>query len=512
MCDWRAFGLKRLLHRVFYSKRRYWRGAACPLPAVVAPVLMLIVAACSRDIPVPDRADSEAYPGGRGSVSYLPFASFELPAANIPHEQRPYFHAGKALANQPWIKAPSATDARDGLGPLYNARTCLGCHSNGGRGPLPGSAAEPVFSAIVRVSLPGKNDRLGVVPDASYGDQIQGQSVALTHQLRGKVAARKPADNPEAPPESRVFVDWLKRIYTYPDGESRVLRYPRIRFEELGYGPLPSNLLTSLRMAPAIHGLGLLEAIDQSVLDNLSDPQDSNGDGISGRVNRVWDFEREAPAAGRFGWKANRANLRIVSASAFQGDVGISNPIFNTQPCTGLQHKCQHAPSGNNSDGVELPEGLLALTVGFVRGIGVPLQRKLTRRALEGRALFHRTGCASCHHPGYVTASQPGESAYLGDQEIWPYTDLLLHDMGEGLDDGRPDYLASGSEWRTPPLWGVGLSKNVNGVTNLLHDGRARNIEEAILWHGGEAVRAREHFAQLIASRRDALIAFVESL
>ena len=469
--------------------------------------------AAQNDSTAPPRSADEAFPGGEGSVGFVPFASFELPAANLPEAQRPLFHAGKALANQPWIKAPTATDARDGLGPLYNARTCLGCHINGGRGPLPDSGEQAIFTAILRLSVPGRDAPVqGSQPDPVYGHQLQGQSVALSHQLRGRIAPRDPATNPETPPEGRVYIDWREKTYLYPDGVVRTLRFGQVRLEELGYGPLDPNVQFSLRAAPAIHGTGLLEAIDQGDIDALADPDDTDKNGISGRVNRVWDFDHRESVPGRFGWKANRANVRITTAGAFQGDVGITNPVFPEQPCTGSQRRCLRTPNGNNADGLELPEHLLALTVGFVRSIGVPAGREQTEQTERGRKLFYHADCAGCHQPSFTTKAMQGSLAHLGEQTIWPYTDLLLHDMGPELTDDRPDYEASGSEWRTPPLWGIGLSTSVNGVATLLHDGRARDVEEAILWHGGEGAASRRTFSELSKSDREALIAFVNSL
>ena len=457
--------------------------------------------------------DSRAMlPGGAGSVKFTPFPSYELPAANLPVEARPEFHAGKALANQAWVKAPTITDARDGLGPLYNARTCLACHANGGRGQLPEAADTPLFSGILRLSLPGRDPIRGVVPDPIYGEQLQVQSVALTHQLRGRIRHINAAENPEPPPEAQVYIEWREHSFEYPDGQRKSLRRPKPRIDELGYGPLPVALLTSLRAAPAIHGMGLIEAIPQAAIDALADPQDSNGDGISGRVNRVWDPALGANAPGRFGWKANRPGLRVTVAAAFQGDVGISNPLFNEQPCTAVQTRCRRLVSGAGTDGFELPDSLLDLTTEFVRNIGVPAAREGLAAADTGRRQFHAVGCAQCHHPSFKTAEQGIDRAHLGNQLIWPYSDLLLHDMGEGLADGRPDYAADGQEWRTPPLWGIGLSKQVNGVQRFLHDGRARDLEEAILWHGGEASAARQAFAELAVSDRVELLRFLEAL
>ncbi|MFT6288267.1 MAG: CxxC motif-containing protein (DUF1111 family) [Alcanivorax sp.] len=497
---------------MFQPRKKFFFGLNPPGFALLT---FIVLAACSveHSAPVPARVVSESFPGGEGSVKYQPFASFELPVSNLPEAQIPFFHAGKALANQPWIKAPAATDSRDGLGPVYNARTCLGCHIKGGRGPLPHTSEQAIFTAILRLSVPGEKDpERGSRPDPVYGDQIQGQSVALSHQLRGRIPPKDPDTNPEPPPEARVYLDWSEKSFEYPDGEVRALRVPQPRIEELGYGHLNSQARFSLRAAPAIHGMGLLAVIDQKDIDSLADPHDLDDNGISGRVNQVWDFERGAAVPGRFGWKANRASLRITTAGAFQSDVGITNPVFSAQPCTASQRRCLRTPNGNDAQGFELPERLLALTVSFVESIGVPVSRDQTEQTLVGRERFFTSGCAACHQPTFTTKALAGDRAHLGNQTIWPYTDLLLHDMGAELADERPDYEASGSEWRTPPLWGVGLSARVNGVKTLLHDGRARNIEEAILWHGGEGDGARRRFAALDKRAREALISFVESL
>lgn len=489
--------------------------AASGLHFVLACLLAGALAACSKQVDVivpPAYSEAEAMPGGEGSVHFKPFASSEKPAANLPEAQRPEFYAGKALANQPWVKAPTITDARDGLGPLYNARTCLGCHVNGGRGPMPEQSELALFTGVLRLSIPGDDKVMGAVPTPVYGDQIQSQSVALSHQLRGRIEPRDPDDNPEAPPEARVYLDWEEQEFVFPDGSQISLRRPMPRLEEIAYGPLPENTLTSLRAAPAIHGAGLLEAIAQADIDALADPNDEDGNGVSGRVNTVWDFERGAPAPGRFGWKANRSSLRITVAAAFQGDVGISNPLFPEQPCTATQARCLRTVDGNNSEGFELPADLLDLTTGFVRNIGVPRARERNAEAKAGRDSFYQVGCADCHHASFVTATESLLGDHLAGQTIWPYTDLLLHDMGPQLADHRADYDATGSEWRTPPLWGIGLSTRVNGVSNFLHDGRARTLQEAILWHGGEAERSRADFAALPAESREALIAFLETL
>lgn len=484
--------------------------------------MLAMLLACESKTAAPDKDQQKTsftlhdLPGGEGSVAYKPFASFMQPMANLPQQQRADFHAGKALANQAWVKAPTITTARDGLGPIYNARTCMACHIKGGRGRMPVNGDEPLFSAFVRISLPGTDAVNGVLADPVYGDQIQGQSVALLHQLRNVTMKKSSGTEREAPAEAYVYVDWQAREFRYPDGETLELRYPKLRFENLGYGELDKQLLLSLRNSPAIPGVGLLELIPQEAISVLADPDDNNGDGISGRVNQVWDYQQKKTVPGRFGWKANRANLTIVAAAAFAGDVGITNPLFASQPCSTRQASCNAMPNGNGEEGVELPQHLLDLVGNFTRNLAVPKTRQASsakhrQDIAAGAALFQRAQCAACHVPSFVTATS-ADFPHLSEQRIWPFSDLLLHDMGPELADGRPDYQASGSEWRTPPLWGVGLSAAVSGSRDLLHDGRARGIEEAILWHGGEAAHARQQFINLEKTQRQQLLRFVEAL
>lgn len=460
----------------------------------------------------PELDSSERLPGGEGSVSIKPFASFMLPPTNMAEADRPNFHAGKALARQPWIKAPTITDARDGLGPIYNARTCLACHLNGGRGVVPEQPDRMLVSGIVRLSIPGKNEHGEALPEPVYGGQFQSQSVALLHQLRGSAGIETTHDPKIVRPEGYVYIRWHEQNYTYPDGKTLRLQYPEIQIRNLGYGELHENVMTSLRNAPPIHGMGLLQGIAQSDIDALADPDDADANGISGRVNIVWDFSSKRAVPGRFGWKANSANIRDQVAGAFRGDVGIVNSVFPEQPCTSAQPACVHSPHGTDENGLELADPLLKLAVDFTRSLAVPKRRKPEHElVMAGRENFYSVGCAECHQPSFTTMAN-ADFPHLSEQKIWPYTDLLLHDMGQALADNRPDFDASGSEWRTPPLWGVGLSKAVNGNNQLLHDGRARNVEEAIIWHGGEAQASRDKFAALSQANRKALIAFVRSL
>lgn len=493
-----------------------FKPAICRLSCVCT-FLFLGLAGCEKTpaelTDVPSFHPSELLPGGNTSVTTTPFASFEKPVKNLPDQLKTPFFAGKALAEQPWIKAPTTTIARDGLGPIYNARTCMACHLNGGKGVVPEEGKE-LSTAFVRISVPGENTYLGVQPEPVYGDQLQTQSVSLAHQLRhtGKTGFSEH----DVKPEAYVYIKWQTSTYTYPDGKTVNLRKPSLDIQNLGYGPLSENTLFSLRNAPAIHGMGLLELIPQAQIQALADEHDQNGDGISGKVNTVWDITSGAPALGRFGHKATRPNMDVVVAAAFAGDIGITNPLFPQQPCTAKQTICVGQPTGNDEHGTELPQHLLDLVVLFSRNLAVPKrdEKKLALHAKKienGRGHFYNNGCAACHTPSFVTGPST-TSPHLANQTIWPYTDLLLHNMGVELADNRPDYQAAGDEWRTAPLWGIGYLQAVNGNSNLLHDGRARTIEEAILWHGGEAEQAKQAFTQLSAAQRNELIVFVESL
>lgn len=453
---------------------------------------------------VPAYQESENYPGGTTSVSSQPFASFMYPAANLDQELRPDFHAGKALAKQPWVKAPTITFARDGLGPLYNARTCLACHINGGKGSIPEDNKSALFSTLIRLSSPGSSSH------PIYGDQLQTQSISLAHQLRSSI--KKGTLKHDVAPEAYAYVSWTPKTFTYPDGTVVSLRTPILKLDQLAYGELEADTQIGLRVAPPIHGMGLIELIKQVDIDRLVDEHDENKDGISGRLNQVMNTNTQLLMPGRFGLKSNQYSLPMTIAGAFANDIGISNSLVPTQPCTSQQTACNQAENGNDDEGVELPDHLLKLVVDFNRNLA-PIQRlhSQTKSAKEGRVLFYAAGCQACHQPSFTT-DESETFPHLAGQKIWPYSDFLIHDMGPELSDGRPDHLASGSEWRTAPLWGLGFQKQVNGSKAYLHDGRATSVEEAILWHGGEAAQAHSKFIQLSKTERSSLISFVESL
>jgi CxxC motif-containing protein (DUF1111 family) len=283
-----------------------------------------------------------------------------------------------------------------------------------------------------------------------------------------------------------------------------------VTFADMAFGELPADVQTSARVASPVIGLGLLEAVPEESLRALADADDEDGDGISGRVNIVWDAANNMEAVGRFGWKANAPSLRHQNAAAAIGDMGITSPVFNTDLCEPAQESCR-AVAEEVADPPELLGSFFDPLVRYTQLVGVPRQRDADKAEVQrGAARFRGLGCASCHMPTLITG--PSDLVEVADQVIHPYSDLLLHDMGHGLADNRPDFQASGREWRTPPLWGIGLTEAVGGFQLYLHDGRARSLEEAILWHDGEAARAQQAFINLPAAERADLLAFLGSL
>ena len=446
--------------------------------------LLLVAGAAHAD---PSR---EALSGGAATVRATTRQAFGQPLPHLTADQETRFFVGNSFFNRNWVSAPASTTARDGLGPLFNARSCSACHLHDGRGrpPRPG---EDMLSMLVRLSVPGQDSQRGVMPEPTYGDQFNGLAV------------------PGVPPEGRALVAYEEVPGAYEDGEPYSLRRPTYSFRDLQYGPMHPDTLLSPRVAPAMVGLGLLEAVPESTLLAMADPDDRDGDGISGRPNRVWDRARQETVMGRFGWKANQPNVAQQVAGAFLGDIGITSPLFPVENCPVDAVACRQASNGGSP---ELSESLLGHVVFYSRTLAVPAHRNLrVPEVRRGRELFDDAQCNACHTPTLrtgVVANLPD----LSEQVIRPYTNLLLHDMGAGLADGRQDYEASGSEWRTPPLWGIGLIETVNRHTFFLHDGRARNLAEAILWHGGEAEVSKERFRRMSREDREALLQFLNSL
>jgi CxxC motif-containing protein (DUF1111 family) len=354
----------------------------------------------------------------------------------------------------------------------------------------------PPHDAAERASL--ESHRGSVVAEPTYGGQLQ--DIAI----------------PGHEPEGRMAIEYATTPVALADGEVVHLRAPSYRIADLAYGPLHPEVMLSPRVAPPMIGLGLLEAVADEDLLAHADPDDADGDGISGRPNRVWSAEQGRGMLSRFGWKAGEPTLNEQSSHAMAGDVGIGNPIAPAAwgDCTAAQTACRAAPNGNSSqyDDLEAPREVMDRILFYARNLAVPVRRAADDpTVLRGKQLFYQAGCIGCHVPKLATR-RDWAVAELAGQLIWPYTDLLLHDMGEGLADHRPEGMADGREWRTPPLWGIGLTETVNGHTYFLHDGRARSLSEAILWHGGEAQAARDGFAAMSKADRDATLAFLNSL
>ena len=463
--------------------------------------LALGLSACD-DAPRFTQAEpGEARSGGSATVRKTDQNSFSLPSANLPPSRRVDFSVGNSFFRNPWVIAPSTTTARDGLGPLFNTNACQGCHIKDGRGHPPTPDAQNAVSMLVRLSIPDAPayakviEQLGVVPEPVYGGQFQDMSV------------------PGVVPEGKVRVDYTPVPIRFKDGTEVELRKPTLQITQLGYGPMHPDTRFSARVAPPMIGLGLLEAIpDEAILAN-AEAQAKDKNGIAGRPNRVWDDAQQKTVLGRFGWKAGQPNLNQQNVHAFSGDMGLTTSLRPVDDCTAAQTACKQAPNGNGPDGEpEVSDNILRLVLFYSRNLAVPARRDVSApEVLAGKTLFFQAGCQSCHTPKYTTAANAAEPE-LANQVIRPYSDLLLHDMGDGLADNRSEFQASGRDWRTPPLWGIGLTQAVSGHTQFLHDGRARNLLEAVLWHGGEATAAQQQVLSFNAEQRAALLAFLNSL
>ncbi|TWF53006.1 di-heme oxidoredictase family protein [Neorhizobium alkalisoli] len=432
--------------------------------------------------------------------------SFSHFSANITFAEEGTFKLGNALFTKLWVAAPSSTQASDGLGPLFNARACQSCHLKDGRGHPPEGGADAT-SMFLRLARPARTEaekqqvatyqKLNF-PDAVYGEQFQDLAV------------------PGLASEGKMQISYEEIPVKLADGEIVHLRKPTYSVTDLGYGPMEGDVTLSPRIAPPMLGMGLIQAIPEADILARADPDDKDGDGISGKAAMVRDHKSGELKLGRFGFKAQNASVRDQSSSAFAGDLGISTPDdpFDHGDCTKAQAACLAMPTGvqERLGPVEAPDPVLDLVTFYSENLAVPQRRDMGNpEVLKGKEMFYQSGCTACHTPKFVTRRDAGNKAQ-SFQLIWPYSDFLLHDMGEGLADGQQVGVADGNEWRTQPLWGIGLTKTVNGHTFFLHDGRARNLTEAVLWHGGEAQKSRDAFAALSKTDRAALLKFLESL
>ncbi len=454
--------------------------------------------------PAPAPGDYNGPAGGSNTINQFDAMAFGMPSPALSGQETQYHNTGQANFAQVF--------SLQQLAPLWNNESCSGCHVNGGRSK---AGTDPTIPQLLfRVSIPGVADDGGPNPVPGFGNQIQPFIV-------GSDGTRVVG------PEGKVTITYQEQLKSFVDGQSYSLRTPT-------YTPtasLPANVMISPRIGPQAAGLGLLEAVSEQDIMANADPNDRNNDGITGHENRVWDVAMQRTVIGRFGWKANQPNLLQQAAAAFNGDLGITSPFFpqesnvpgggmnKTGPGVKLQSSGLNSltaaaatlKNANPNAQTDIDVDGLFSTAFYTGTLAVPAARNTNDpQVIAGRAVFVAAKCAACHKPMFKTS---GTAPYgLGNQTIHPYTDLLLHDMGPGLADNRPDYLASGSEWRTAPLWGTGLSQTTSNHTNYLHDGRARNVMEAIMWHGGEGETSRRYVEQLSQTDRDALVAFVNSL
>ncbi|RBW48413.1 di-heme oxidoredictase family protein [Marinobacter sp. F3R11] len=466
------------------------------LPNALLPLLFGISlsahAATHAGFPLQESADT----GGDGTVKQSDTNAYSLPQSNLSMTKRLDFSVGNSFFRNPWVEAPASTTARDGLGPLFNTNSCQGCHIKDGRGQPP-SPDETAVSLFLRLAVPADPETdaevlrtHGFKPAPVYGTQLQ--TAAL----------------PAAKPEADLVLTWKTQTKTLADGTHVELREPIYTIENPNYGPLPEDLLISPRVAPPMIGMGLLETIPISEIEALADPRDTNGDGISGKLNQVWDLATGQTVPGRFGWKAAEPDVHQQSMGAFSGDMGLTSSLKPATDCTPEQ-KCDRFTDGGQP---EVSDKIANFVTFYAKSLAVPARRNMDDPSVQkGAQLFNETGCAACHTPMHTTGTDL-ERPDLSEQTIWPYTDMLLHDMGPALADGRDEFLANGNEWRTQPLWGIGLAQTVNPQAGFLHDGRARTLEEAILWHGGEAAPAVARFSELSAENRRALLDFLNSL
>ncbi|WP_241774866.1 MULTISPECIES: di-heme oxidoredictase family protein [Pseudomonas] len=461
--------------------------------------MALSLSACD-DAPRFTQAEpGEARAGGATTVNKSDRNAFSLPSANLPPTRRLDFSVGNSFFRNPWVIAPSTTTARDGLGPLFNTNACQNCHVKDGRGHPPAPDALNAVSMLVRLSIPDDPafakliEQAGIVPEPVYGGQLQDMAI------------------PGVAPEGRVRVDYDPLPVRFQDGTQVELRKPKLQITDLGYGPMHPDTRFSARVAPPMIGLGLLEAIPEEAI--LANARPANKNAIAGRPNWVWDDALQKTVLGRFGWKAGQPNLNQQNVHAFSGDMGLTTRLRPFDDCTDAQTACRQAPNGNGPDGEpEVSDNILRLVLFYTRNLAVPARRDVdSPQVLAGKNLFLQAGCQSCHTPSFTTSANAAEPE-LANQVIRPYSDLLLHDMGEGLADHRTEFKASGRDWRTAPLWGIGLTETVSGHTQFLHDGRARNLMEAVLWHGGEAEGAKQQVLTFNAQQRAALLAFLNSL
>lgn len=452
-------------------------------------ILGLLVISCSdndeykRLTEIPN-IEERLFAGGETTIFANTFFSFDNPAVNLNTQNLETHLDGDAQFEQAFVTAPAIVNS--GLGAQFNNTSCIGCHPSDGRSSFPSNIND--FSGFfLRISVSGTDAHGGPNPAPGFGDQL------ANHAIFGKQ------------PEVKFNVTYIDKVVNFSDGTEVILKKPIYSVED-SYISMPSDAVFSPRLGPPVFGLGLLEAITEHDILLKQDINDIDDDGISGKANYVWNQETQSITLGRFGWKANSATVMTQSAGAYNNDMGITNPLFPMESSYGQTN------GDNLNDDPEISQEIIDQVALYCRTLAVPAARNLEdKNVIRGYELFEDAKCSSCHTPKYITGNFSGISA-ISNQTIYPYTDMLLHDMGDDLADGRQDFLADGNEWKTRPLWGIGLTNLVNGHTDFLHDGRAKSIEEAILWHGGEAEDSQKYYTNLSKTDREALLAFVNAI
>lgn len=447
-------------------------------------ILFFLVIACKKESTEIINEASEEFPGGATTFLSIYSGSFEQGSANMNPTDITRHALGDADFEANFVTAPAAVNP--GLGPIFNQISCVTCHQKNGKSAQPISGAD-LKGLLFRVSIPSADETHGATPIPGLGTQIQNKAII------GKQ------------PEAQIQISFTTQNYTFPDGEAYSLRTPIYTITSSNT-VIPTNMMVSPRIAQQVIGLGLLENISNVDILANQDINDVNGDGISGKANYVKNPLTGLLELGKFGWKANNPNLLVQNAGALHDDIGITSFVFPIETSYG------QSQYDNLIDEPELDSQTVMDLTFYTQSLAVPKRRNFNDAATNnGKKIFFNIGCNKCHVQKFVTGNT-SSNTFLNNQIIYPYTDLLLHDMGNALADGRPDFLATGNEWRTPPLWGIGLSELVMGHTNLLHDGRARNVLEAIMWHGGEAEQQKNNFSNLSKKDRDDLIKFVNAL
>lgn len=451
--------------------------------ATIAFGLLTLSYACTPYETEFDESHSDAL-GGQTTVYLSSSQAYSMPASNLSGAALAQHLRGDQGFEAIFVSSPAPKHA--GLGPVFNNNSCISCHPADGRAAPP-EHINDISGLFLKISLQGQTENGAPLDVPGYGTQLQHQAL-YAYQ-----------------PEAQLAVRYEAIPMSFDDGTVITLQKPVYSIVN-PYRSMPDGVLLSPRIGMPIIGLGLLEAITEADILAQADPDDLDKDGISGKANRVWNPVTQQMALGRFGWKAGTPSVLVQTAGAYNHDMGITNPLLPTESSQG---QFDNMPQSSEP---ELSQAELDDVTYYARTLAVPAARNFSDAEVQrGRQLFEKLNCASCHTPQYTTGALEGLSE-LSYQTIFPYTDMLLHDMGPELADNRPEFAADGNEWKTRPLWGIGLTEVVNGHSNFLHDGRARNLTEAILWHGGEAEKSRDAFRKLSATERKALIQFLRAL